>query len=371
MNKKDKTLFIIFCKKIVCGKKKCIYVKKNNKSKKQFIKCKGVFMRLKKYIKENSRKSKLKKLKTKKTKKSKKTKIKGGFSFDSLEEDKQAMYAAKMKGFENYNNAVQYMNTLNREKFKEDRAVVSYQKSWNPLVQTALRKRTDAVIDNDKLKHPTNWYVYSPIKFAPPVNDVPPAAAAAAANATLTKTKSAFPIDKGGPTTLTKTKSAFPIDKGGPKTPPPPTPLPPPTPPSSSSSDSSKCDPKNHRIYKRDMYDHDNKHWVRNIEALGCPATMNNCKEVLEGAKKLGHPTPDLETMFYNIKKNNCEMRCGHSKMLETTRDQNGNYVNTCAAIPKGWTPTKPANWVRSWGGKQRGKTKKRNEKQKTKKQKK
>ena len=53
---------------MVCGKKKCVYVKKNSKSKKQFIKCKGIFMRLTYYIKEKTKKLKTKKPKSKKGK---------------------------------------------------------------------------------------------------------------------------------------------------------------------------------------------------------------------------------------------------------------------------------------------------------------
>ena len=68
MEKKNKTIFVILCRKMVCGKKKCVYVKKNSKSKKQFIKCKGIFMRLTYYIKEKTKKLKTKKPKSKKGK---------------------------------------------------------------------------------------------------------------------------------------------------------------------------------------------------------------------------------------------------------------------------------------------------------------
>tara|TARA_B100001142_G_C13975536_1_gene516638 strand:+ start:323 stop:538 length:216 start_codon:yes stop_codon:yes gene_type:complete len=71
MEKKNKTIFVILCRKMVCGKKKCVYVKKNSKSKKQFIKCKGIYMRLTYYIKEKIKKLKTKKQKVKKENKKK------------------------------------------------------------------------------------------------------------------------------------------------------------------------------------------------------------------------------------------------------------------------------------------------------------
>ncbi len=58
MEKKNKSIFLLLCRKMVCGKKKCVYVKKILNLKKQFIKCKGIYMRLTYYIKEKTKKLK-------------------------------------------------------------------------------------------------------------------------------------------------------------------------------------------------------------------------------------------------------------------------------------------------------------------------
>ena len=272
---------------MVCGKKKCVYVKKNSKSKKQFIKCKGIYMRLTYYIKE-----KTKKLKTKKQK-SKKGKRGGiGLKWPKLSYEQKKNQVKYMEPFNDYNKGV--------AKAVNGAELINMSSEHNDV------KRLFPPLNNG---YDYQYYLWDGRIRIPKPAPQP-------TSKTLNKNKIVMSKD-----TITK-----PPDQKAPV-------VQEPEPRVVEAQMSKSC--KNPRIFMR----------IENKELKsfnGCDATMENCSAIFfdrDGKKR--YPPPNLQSYFYDPNPNSpgCRLRCPGMvhEINKDYKNADGEVVNVCKQL--GTTP--------------------------------
>lgn len=302
MKNNNKTLFIILCRKIVCGKKKCVYVKKNSKSKKQFIKCKGIFLRLTYYIKEKTKKLKLKKLKIKKRK------YGGKLKWFGLTPQQKKNQFKHLILYINYNHGLSAA-VNGKELIDMGSEPVEFRKTLAQLNGIDLRYARYYLWDGKVYKPSSNSQQRDDSKLSSNIQqrDDPKSEPPTSSN-----------IPPSNPQQRDEPNASYSPGVSERK--------------SVSRPSFQTCE--NRRIFKR-VVDDENGRRIEQYE--GCPATKENCSEILKdhrtGKPKI--PPPPFESYFYvdSLDRRGCYMRCKppYKHMIKDDfKDASGQIVNIC-----------------------------------------